>query len=152
MQLLPMAASPYGLISAWYVVITKTPGWEVLTTISQSWGGGLDQKLIGDAFIGQNSIAFGKAPRREADRQAGSQLRKQAGRRAGRNTQFSFFQWRTTTTNSGELHCYRNSQQSGGRTLAQQLAHRRLESWLAIVGMSRLTHQLCFTRPWFKSF
>ena len=31
MQLLPMASSPDGLISAWYAVITKTPGWEVLT-------------------------------------------------------------------------------------------------------------------------
>ena len=29
MQLLPMASSPNGLISAQYVVITKTPGWEV---------------------------------------------------------------------------------------------------------------------------
>ena len=32
MQLLPMASSPDGLISARYAVITKTPGWEVLTT------------------------------------------------------------------------------------------------------------------------
>ena len=34
MQLLPMASSPDVLISARYAVITKTPGWEVLTTIS----------------------------------------------------------------------------------------------------------------------
>ena len=34
MQLLPMAFSPDGLISARYAVITKTPGWEVLTTTS----------------------------------------------------------------------------------------------------------------------
>ena len=34
MQLLPMASSPDGLISAQYAVITKTPGWEVLTTTS----------------------------------------------------------------------------------------------------------------------
>ena len=34
MQLLPMAPSPDGLISARYAVITKTPGWEVLTTTS----------------------------------------------------------------------------------------------------------------------
>ena len=34
MQLLPMASSPDGLISARYAVITKTPGWEVLTTTS----------------------------------------------------------------------------------------------------------------------
>ena len=32
MQLLPMASSPDGLISAQYAVITKTPGWGVLTT------------------------------------------------------------------------------------------------------------------------
>ena len=40
MQLLPMASSPDGLISARYAVITKTPGWEVLTTTSQGRGGG----------------------------------------------------------------------------------------------------------------
>ena len=34
MQLLPMASSPDGLISARYAVIMKTPGWEVLTTTS----------------------------------------------------------------------------------------------------------------------
>ena len=33
-MLLPMASSPDGLISARYAVITKTPGWEVLTTTS----------------------------------------------------------------------------------------------------------------------
>ena len=32
MQLLPMASSPDGLISAQHAVITKTPGWGVLTT------------------------------------------------------------------------------------------------------------------------
>ena len=40
MQLLPMAPSPdgliNGLISARYAVITKTPGWEVLTTTSNA--------------------------------------------------------------------------------------------------------------------
>ena len=35
MQLLPMASSLAGLISAQFAVITKMPGWEVLTT----WGG-----------------------------------------------------------------------------------------------------------------
>ena len=48
MQLLPMASSPDSLISARYAVITKTPGWEVLTTTSNvnvtqghgCWGGG----------------------------------------------------------------------------------------------------------------
>ena len=49
MQLLPMASSPNGLISAWYAVITKTPGWEVLTTtsnvnVTQGGGGGLIKK------------------------------------------------------------------------------------------------------------
>ena len=34
MQFLPMVPSPDGLISARYAVITKTPGWEVLTTTS----------------------------------------------------------------------------------------------------------------------
>ena len=34
MQFLPIASSPDGLISARYTVITKTPGWEVLTTTS----------------------------------------------------------------------------------------------------------------------
>ena len=34
MQLLPMASSPDGLIIARYVVITKTPSWEVPTTTS----------------------------------------------------------------------------------------------------------------------
>ena len=34
MQLLPMASSPDGLISAQDAVITKTLAWEVLTTTS----------------------------------------------------------------------------------------------------------------------
>ena len=45
MQLLPMASSPDGLITARYAVITKTPDWEVLTTtsnvnVTQGQGGG----------------------------------------------------------------------------------------------------------------
>ena len=40
MQLLPMASSPDGLISARYVVITKTPGREVLTTTRGGGGAG----------------------------------------------------------------------------------------------------------------
>ena len=45
MQLLPMASSPDGLISARYAVITKAPGWEVPTTtssvnVTQGHGGG----------------------------------------------------------------------------------------------------------------
>ena len=43
MHLLPMASSPDGLISARDAVITKTPGWEVLTTTS-NWGGGVASK------------------------------------------------------------------------------------------------------------
>ena len=43
MQLLPMASSPDGLISARYAVITKTPGWEVLTT-----GGGEPSRCISE--------------------------------------------------------------------------------------------------------
>ena len=57
-----------------------------------------------------NSIAFGKAPQREADsqpisqsvRQAVSQAVSQASRQAGRNTQFGFFQEQTRATSSGE--------------------------------------------------
>ena len=44
MQLLPMASSPDGLISARDAVITKAPGWEVLTTTSDAihkGGGGV---------------------------------------------------------------------------------------------------------------
>ena len=37
MQLLPMASSPDGLISAQYAVITKTPGWEQGGGVSE-WG------------------------------------------------------------------------------------------------------------------
>ena len=41
MQPVPMASSPDGLISPRYAVITKTPGWEVLTTTrNKIWGGG----------------------------------------------------------------------------------------------------------------
>ena len=55
-MLLPMASSPDGLISARYEVITKTPGWEVLTTTSNvnvtqghGWvgGGGVSDLLSG---------------------------------------------------------------------------------------------------------
>ena len=61
MQLLPMASSPDGLISARYAVITKTPGSEVLTTTSndllvvRGGGGGVQiKKFIGDHFLSQN--------------------------------------------------------------------------------------------------
>ena len=54
-------------------------------------------------FIDKNSVAFGSAPRREADSQPISQLVRQAvsqtvgraSRQADRNTQFGFFQWQT---------------------------------------------------------
>ena len=39
MQLLPTVSSPDGLISARYALITKTPGWEVLTTTRGAGGG-----------------------------------------------------------------------------------------------------------------
>ena len=53
MQLLPMASSPDGLISARYAVITKTPGWEVLTTtsnvnVTQGQGGGGSSSLYAE--------------------------------------------------------------------------------------------------------
>ena len=52
MQLLPMASSPDSLISAWYAVITKTSGWEVLTTtrnvnVTQPTGGGGGVRNVG---------------------------------------------------------------------------------------------------------
>ena len=46
MQLLPMASSPDGLINARYLVITKTPSWEVGVGALEGgsgrgeWGGG----------------------------------------------------------------------------------------------------------------
>ena len=40
-----MASSPDGLISARYAVITKTPGWEVLTTTSRGGGDGAFIKI-----------------------------------------------------------------------------------------------------------
>ena len=39
MQLLPMASSPDGLISARYAVITKTPGWEGGLALPGAWMG-----------------------------------------------------------------------------------------------------------------
>ena len=46
MQLLPMASSPDGLISARDAVITNTPDGEVLTTTrNPGWGGG--QRRVG---------------------------------------------------------------------------------------------------------
>ena len=53
MQLLPMASSPDGLISAPYAVITKTPGWEVLHNQQREchtmpwWGGGIRYNRFG---------------------------------------------------------------------------------------------------------
>ena len=44
MQLLPMASSPDGLISARYAVITKTPGWEV-------GGGGLVSNTLSSPIL-----------------------------------------------------------------------------------------------------
>ena len=51
MQLLPMASSPDGLISARYAVIMKTPGWER--------GGGGAPPMV----VGRSNVRLGKAPR-----------------------------------------------------------------------------------------
>ena len=59
---------------------------------------------------GRNSIAFGSAPRREADsqpisqlvRQAVSQTVSRASRQADRNTQFGFLQWQTRLSTAGK--------------------------------------------------
>ena len=62
MQLLPMASSPDGLISAQYAVITKTPGWEVLTTTSNVnvWGcgggGGMCAQCSGPQQRGRGAL------------------------------------------------------------------------------------------------
>ena len=59
MQLLPMASSPDGLISARYAVITKTPGGEVLTTTSNV---NVAQRGGGSAFFWVGGwVAFGVA-------------------------------------------------------------------------------------------
>ena len=79
------------------------------TEALEGGGGVWDPMVCAPAMARQvpivQPIDFGKAPRREADRQpssqSGSQLGKQAGRQAGRNTQFGFFEWRTTASNSG---------------------------------------------------
>ena len=60
MQLLPMASSPDGLINAWYAVITKTPGWEVLTTTSNAaLGGGGGSGRGGLDWIGASLFSGG---------------------------------------------------------------------------------------------
>ena len=53
MQLLPMAFSRDGLISARHAVITKNPGWEVLTTTrggGVAMGAGLTTPLCQNRF------------------------------------------------------------------------------------------------------
>ena len=96
----------------------------------------------------QNSIAFGKAPRREADNQpinqSVRQLVGQAGRQANRQAKTHslafFFQSRTTSTNSGEPQLQRITWRLSGRTLAFRLKCRRFESRLAIAGAGPPTH------------
>ena len=56
MQLLPMASSPDGLISARYAVITNNPGWEVLTTTSLG-GGGEWAVCTGEEWVGDETQA-----------------------------------------------------------------------------------------------
>ena len=75
----------------------------------------------------QNSIAFGSAPRREADsqpisqlvRQAVSQTVSRASRQADRNTQFGFFQWQTQLQAAGSASTIRTS---NGRMAMQPTA------------------------------
>ena len=62
MQPLPMASSPDGLISARDAVITKTPGWEVLTT---GGGGGRVPELRRRPPRGPIPTSHAAAGRRE---------------------------------------------------------------------------------------
>ena len=61
----------------------------------------------------KNSIAFGRAPQREADsqlvRQAVSQTVSRASRQADRNTQLGFFQWQTRLKAVGRSDSVRTS-------------------------------------------
>ena len=62
MQLLPMASSSDGLISARYAVITKTPGWEVLG----EGGGGVRtaSAAMPPPTVGRNGEERGSMPPR----------------------------------------------------------------------------------------
>ena len=92
----------------------------------------------------KNSIAFGKAPRREANSQpvkqassqSGNRLGKQASRQAGRNTQFGFFSIADYIAKQyGTLD---RPRQSSGRTLAFRLRPQNLESrWRSPTRVSR---------------
>ena len=75
----------------------------------------------------RNSIAFGSAPRREADsqlisqlvRQAVSQTVSRASRQADITTQFGFFQWQTWLQAVGSTDAVRTS---NGRTVMHPTA------------------------------
>ena len=65
MQLLPKASTPDGLISARYAVITKTPGWEVLTTTSDvnvTQGHGWGKRGGGGAKGRPPALSTGQCP------------------------------------------------------------------------------------------
>ena len=91
----------------------------------------------GGIFIWQNSIAFGSAPRREADSQRISQLVRpavgqaasRASRQADRNTQFGFFfQWQTRLQAVGRREeQLRNAQWSSGKAVNRRFRGRRFE-------------------------
>ena len=56
MQLLPMASSPDGLISARDAVITKTPGWGVLTTTGGGGGGIMRGRMSALQILYENFV------------------------------------------------------------------------------------------------
>ena len=115
---------------------------------------------IWHSFVMPNSIAFGKAPRREADSQpisqSGSQLGKQAGRQAGRNTQFGFLSvadcdykhWGTRGVQEHSVIEWSNT-----RPMVRPVPVQFPASGSAIAGSAdRSTSSPYYTRPWFKSF
>ena len=89
--------------------------------------------------VDQNSIAFGKAPPREADSQPINQAGRQAGRQAETHS-LAFFQSWTTSTNSGEPQLHQCGRQSSGRTLAFRHRCCGFKSRLVIAGAGRSTH------------
>ena len=112
----------------------------------------------------QNSIAFGKAPRREADSQPISQSGRQAvsqavswgSRQADRNTQLSFFSgadynykhWGTTGMQEHSM-----TEWAKTRPMDRLAPVRFPAGGLAIAGSAdRSTSSSYHTRPWFKSF
>ena len=120
-------------------------------------------KMQSSKKLKKNSIAFGKAPRREADsqpisqsaRQSVSQASRQAHRQAETHS-LAFFQLRTMIINNGEPHVFRNNQWSSGEAQGKQTSRHRVKSQPARPADRRLSRSrpsaLIYTRPWFKSF